>query len=215
MTPGTWVKTGVGAIDELVPLVGSFLAADVLEMSIDGKTVRGFRSPDAKSLWIRDHSDMLRTGRYFLSDVTSAVEHFGETQSASGRIFDYVSTFPEKLPSEKENWTKYVRVPVEADVEYRFVKAAYLTWQACGEDDWLRRLLPRMEKALSYVLDTPPVHTTGFSSRSMRTRSGASCTATTAAITRRSISWPFFTIASAMQDAPSTGEKRRAHCGRT
>jgi hypothetical protein len=153
MTPGTWVKTGVGAIDELVPLVGSFLAADVLEMSIDGKTVRGFRSPDAKSLWIRDHSDMLRTGRYFLSDVTSAVEHFGETQSASGRIFDYVSTFPEKLPSEKENWTKYVRVPVEADVEYRFVKAAYLTWQACGEDDWLRRLLPRMEKALSYVLE--------------------------------------------------------------
>jgi hypothetical protein len=153
MTTQTSIKTGVRAIDELVPLVGSFLAADVLEMSIDGKTIRGFRSPDAKSLWIRDHSDMLRTGRYFLSDVTSAVEHFGETQSASGRIFDYVSTFPEKLPSEKENWTKYVRVPVEADVEYRFVKAAYLAWQACGDDEWLQGLLPRLEKALSYVLE--------------------------------------------------------------
>jgi hypothetical protein len=152
MTNQTSIKTGIQAIDELVPLVGSFLAADVLEMSIDGQTVRGFRSPDAKSLWIRDHSDMLRTGRYFLSDVTSAVEHFGETQSASGRIFDYVSTFPEKLPCEKENWTKYVRVPVEADVEYRFVKAAYLAWQACGDDEWLRRLLPRLEAALGYVL---------------------------------------------------------------
>jgi len=151
MTDQTSIKTGVEAIDELVPLVGSFLAADVLEMSIDGKTIRGFRSPDAKSLWIRDYSDMLRTGRYFLSDVTSAVEHFAETQSASGRIFDYVSTFPEKLPCEKENWTKYVRVPVEADVEYRFVKAAYLTWQACGDDEWLRRLLPRLEMALGYV----------------------------------------------------------------
>ncbi|MGD8699035.1 MAG: hypothetical protein PVJ43_07075 [Gemmatimonadales bacterium] len=151
MTAHTSIRTGIGAIDGLVPLVDSFLAADVLEMSIDGKTIRGFRSPDAKSLWIRDHSDMLRAGRYFISDVTSAVEHFAETQSASGRIFDYVSTYPEKLPCEKENWTKYVRVPVEADVEYRFVKAAYLAWQACGDDEWLRRLLPRLEKALEYV----------------------------------------------------------------
>lgn len=152
MTSHTSLKTGVKAIDRLVPLVGSFLAADVLQMSIDGRKIQGFRSPDARSLWIRDHSDMLRIGRYFVSDVSSAVEHFAETQSASGRIFDYVSTFPEKLPCEKENWTKYVRVPVEADVEYRFVKAAYLAWQASGDDDWLRRLLPRLEKALSYVL---------------------------------------------------------------
>jgi hypothetical protein len=147
----TRVKTGVREFDDLVPLVGSFLGADLLEMSIDGKTIRGFRTPDARSLWIRDHCDMLRTGRYFLSDVTSAVQHFADTQSASGRIFDYFSTFPEKLPSEKENWTKYVRVPVEADVEYRFVKAAYLAWQACGDDEWLIGLLPKMEKALSYI----------------------------------------------------------------
>ncbi len=153
MRTETTITTGVEAIDELVRLIGSFLVADVLEMFIDGRTIRGFRTPDAKSLWIRDHCDMLRTGRYFLSDVTSAVEHFGETQSASGRIFDYVSTFPEKPPSERENWTKYVRVPVEADVEYRFVKAIYLAWQACGDDEWLAGLLPRMENALQYILE--------------------------------------------------------------
>ncbi|MGD2215377.1 MAG: hypothetical protein PVJ64_01420 [Gemmatimonadales bacterium] len=151
MTNRTLVRTGVREIDALVPLIGSFLEADVLEMTIDGKEIRGFRTPDAKSLWIRDHCDMLRVGRYFLSDVTSAVQHFAETQSASGRIFDYFSTFPEKLPSEKENWTKYVRVPVEADVEYRFVKAAYLAWQASGDDEWLAALLPRMERALNYI----------------------------------------------------------------
>ena len=32
-----------------------------------------------------------------------------------------------------------MRVPVEADVEYRFVKAAYLAWQASGDDEWMRR----------------------------------------------------------------------------
>ena len=152
MTNETFIKTGVRALDDLVPLIGSFLSADVLEMNIDGERIRGFRTPDAKSLWIRDHSDMLRTGRYFLSDVTSAVQHFADTQSVRGRIFDYFSTFPEKLPCEKENWTKYVRVPVEADVEYRFVKAAFLAWQACGDDAWITDLLPRMEKALEYVL---------------------------------------------------------------
>ncbi len=113
MTTNTYIRTGIREIDDLVPLIGSFLKADVLEMTIDGQEVRGFRTPDAKSLWIRDHCDMLRVGRYFLSDVTSAVQHFADTQSASGRIFDYFSTFPEKPPSEKENWTKYVRVPVE------------------------------------------------------------------------------------------------------
>ena len=155
MSSRTFISTGRKEFDELVPLISSFLAKDVLAMSIDGKVVSGFRTPDAKSIWIRDHSDMLRAGRYLVNDVTSAVDHFADTQSASGRIFDYFSTFPEKPPSERENWTKYVRVPVEADVEYRFVKAAYLAWQAGGDDDWITSLLPRMEKALEYVTTHP------------------------------------------------------------
>ncbi len=155
MSSKTFVRTGRKEIDELVPLISSFLAKDILEMTVDGKTVSGFRTPDAKSIWIRDHSDMLRAGRYFTDDVTSVVQHFADTQSASGRIFDYFSTFPEKPPSERENWTKYVRVPVEADVEYRFVQAAYLAWQACGDDEWIQRLLPRMEKALEYITTHP------------------------------------------------------------
>ena len=152
---GTFIRTGIPCWDQLVPLVESFLRDDVLEMNLDGDTVRGFRSPDARSLWIRDHSDMLRTGRYFLADVSSAIQHFADTQSARGRIFDYVSTFPEKPPCERENWTKYVRVPVEADVEYRFVKGAFLAWQASGDDEWIRELLPNMERALEYVLRHP------------------------------------------------------------
>ena len=151
----TYVKTNRREFDDLVQLIGSFLMHDVMELSIDGRVVGGFRTPDAKSIWIRDHCDMLRVGRYFHRDATSAVEHFGETQSATGRIFDYFTTFPEKPPSERENWTKYVRVPVEADVEYRFVKAAYLAWQACADDEWLLHMLPIMERALLYILDHP------------------------------------------------------------
>ena len=67
-----------------------------MELVVDGRRVSGFRTPDAKSIWIRDHCDMLRMGRYFHNDAVSVVEHFAETQSASGRIFDYFTTFPEK-----------------------------------------------------------------------------------------------------------------------
>jgi len=151
----TRIRSGQREFDDLYPLVRSFLERDILDLSIDGQRIRGYRTPDTRSIWIRDHSDMMRTARHFERDLTSAVQHFAETQAESGRIFDYFTTFPEKLPGERENWTKYVRVPVEADVEYRFVKAAWLAWQASGDDTWMRRMLPKMEKALAYVTSHP------------------------------------------------------------
>ena len=155
MSEKIYIKTGRPEFDNLIPMVKSFLEKDVLEVVIDGKRIRGYRSPDAKSIWIRDYSDMLRGVKYFEPDVKTVVEHFAETQAENGRIFDYFTTFPEKLPCERENWTKYVRVPVEADVEYRFVKAAFLAWQATGDDEWIMELLPKLEKALQYVLSHP------------------------------------------------------------
>ncbi len=152
---GTFIRTGREDMDGLFLMVRDFLAQDRLDVVIDGRRIRGYRAPDTRSIWIRDLSDMLRAVKYFDADLKSAVEHFSETQAANGRIFDYYTTFPEKLPSERENWTKYVRVPVEADVEYRFVKAAYLAWQATGDDTWIRDLLPSLERALHYILNHP------------------------------------------------------------
>jgi hypothetical protein len=151
----TSIRTGRREFDELCPLVSAFLERDILDLWIDGQRIRGYRTPDARSVWIRDHSDMMRGFRHFERDVTSAVQHFADTQAESGRIFDYFTTSPERPPSERENWTKYVRVPVESDVEYRFVKAAWLAWQASGDDRWIRRMLPKMERALGYVLSHP------------------------------------------------------------
>jgi len=150
-----FVKTGRAEFDNFFPRIRSFLEEDSLDVVIDGKEIRGYRTPDARSIWIRDYSDMLRGIRYFEYDLKSTIEHFAETQAESGRIFDYFTIFPEKLPCERENWTKYVRVPVEADVEFRFVKAAFLAWQATGDDEWIQRLLPKMEKALEYILSHP------------------------------------------------------------
>ncbi len=148
----TFIKTGDAQLDALVPRIKAFLANDVSEYNMMGSQVRGYRSPDAPSIWLRDHSDMMRGAKYWEHDLQSVINHFAETQTARGWIFDYFTMTPEKVPCEKENWAKYVRVPVEADVEYRFVKAIHLAWQATGDDEWLKRMLPHMEAALAYVL---------------------------------------------------------------
>ena len=151
----TFVKTGRPEFDRFFPIVRSFLEKNADDIVIDGKNIRGYRAPDTRSFWIRDYSEILRGIKYIEPDVLSLIEHFSETQAQNGRIFDYVTIYPEKLPCERENWTKYVRVPVEADVEYRFVKACFLVWQATGDDRWLLKLLPGLEKALQYVLSHP------------------------------------------------------------
>lgn len=151
----TSVSTGRPEFDELVPRIRRFLEQDTMDLNIDGKPIRGYRSPDTPAVWIRDHSDMMRGFRHFEKDLTSAVTHFADTQAANGRIFDYFTNRPEKVPCERENWTKYVRVPVEADVEFRFVKAACLAWQATGDDAWIASLLPAMERALNYIFTDP------------------------------------------------------------
>jgi hypothetical protein len=117
--------------------------------------VRGFRSPDSPSIWIRDHSDILRGGKYWEKELKGVLDHFAETQSSRGWFFDNFGTKPEKPPCERENWARYIRVPVEADVEFRFVKAVFLTWQATGDDGWLSRMIAPMEKGLAYALTDP------------------------------------------------------------
>ena len=151
----TYVKTGRPEYDHFFPKIRAFIEDNALDIVVDGKNIRGYRTPDTKSFWIRDYSDMLRGLKYFEPDIKSLIEHFAEMQAQNGRIFDYVTVFPEKLPCERENWTKYVRVPVEADVEYRFVKACFLAWQATGDGRWQLKLLPALEKALQYALTHP------------------------------------------------------------
>ncbi|NOZ60289.1 MAG: hypothetical protein GXO74_01270, partial [Calditrichaeota bacterium] len=54
------IETGRREFDEFYPKIKSFLEKDTLDLVIDGKKIRGYRSPDSRAIWIRDHSDMFR-----------------------------------------------------------------------------------------------------------------------------------------------------------
>ncbi|MFQ5628937.1 MAG: hypothetical protein ACE5I1_09270 [bacterium] len=149
------VQTPSGKWEKFCRQIENFLKANLVDLRIDGERVRGYRSPDSPALWIRDHSDVMRAGKYFEPDMQSTVNCFAKSQAKNGRIFDHVLTTPLSHSNERENWEKWVRVPVEADVEYRFVKAAQQAWQATGDHAWLREMLPSMELALNYTLSHP------------------------------------------------------------
>jgi len=146
----TKITTGLPAYDNFFPTIQNFLEKDQVTYNIDGERVHGYRSPDCNAIWIRDHSDILRGARYIEKDMLSGTAHFAHTQLLNGSLVDFVS-----CAMDRENWTKYVRVPVEADVEYRFVKAVFLGWQATGNDEWLVKMLPHAEKALNYTMTHP------------------------------------------------------------
>ncbi len=155
MSKLTHISTGRPEFDEFYPRIEAFLKQDTMDMEIDDVPVHGYRSPDCPAIWLRDHSDIIRGARHFEQDMISAVTHFAETQAKNGRIFDFFTDQPLAAPTERENWVKYVRVPVEADVEYRFVKASYLAWQTTGDDAWIQNLLPSLEAALNYIFTHP------------------------------------------------------------
>jgi hypothetical protein len=146
----THLHTSDAQLNALYPAIRAFLEQDQADYVIDGERVHGYRSPDCPAIWIRDHSDIIRGARYFDADLTSATTHFAHTQRFNGSLFDFVT-----CDMDPENWTKYVRVPVEADVEYRFVKALYLGWQASGDGTWLAAMLPHADRALQYVMTHP------------------------------------------------------------
>ncbi len=150
-----FLKTGNASLDALYPRIKRFFGINVVDYNVMGKQTHGYRDPDAPSVWIRGVADSLRAYKYWEKDLKSIVEIFADTQTSAGWLYDYFTMTPEKVPCEKENWAKFVRVPNEADVEFRFVKAVYLVWQATGDDAWLKKMLPVMERALQYIVTDP------------------------------------------------------------
>jgi hypothetical protein len=98
---------------------------------------------------------MLRGGRLLERDVWSAVDCFMASQASNGRIYDFVLSRADNALRKEENWETWVRVPLESDVEYRFVKAAYLAWQATGDVGRLDAVLPACDRALMYSMTHP------------------------------------------------------------
>lgn len=113
--------------------------------------------------WIRDHVHVMKAMKYFTKDVTTGTQLFLEQQTPEGFFYDYIypieSDVINRLNFFHPRYTKLLvrdkrqlhRLPVEADVEYLVVEGVYYIWQATGDTAFIRRWLPALEKAMTYV----------------------------------------------------------------
>lgn len=126
--------------------------------TIDGTIVR------TNPTWIRDHIHELKGYKYWEKDLTSALEFLCERQTTPGFFYEifidnkdahttYVN--PDCVQRYPDDKMALVRLELEADVEYLMVEGCYQAWQATGNDEWLRKVLPHLAKGLEYCMTDP------------------------------------------------------------
>lgn len=129
------VISGDAILDTLFPRVEAWMRQDV--SMCEG--TRGYRSPDTETIWLRDHTYQMSAFKYWESDMKGTIDAFLAAQREDGELPDFLCPYR-------------VRATVEADVEYLSVIDAYQVWQATGDDEWIKKQLPKLEKALQYSM---------------------------------------------------------------
>ncbi|MDX2189988.1 MAG: hypothetical protein SFY32_09005 [Bacteroidota bacterium] len=117
--------------------------------------------------WIRDHTHTLKMMKYFHPAVKDGFDLYANSQREDGMIWDNIY---KRTP--EPNWWESVlgkdhgdfirviengnyefkRQPVEADVEYLFVECLYVSWKACGDNEWMSKGIDSAIKAMRYCM---------------------------------------------------------------
>ncbi len=116
--------------------------------------------------WLRDHVHALKGMKYWDSDIKTGIELYSDSQREDGMIWDKCK---EMCHSEKQTWRdiefargdfvrkipgnptrRWMRIPVENDVEFLYLEGIYYTWKACGDDQWMEEQLDNAIKAVQY-----------------------------------------------------------------
>jgi hypothetical protein len=166
LTPRTDITCDRGPYAKLMMLIQQMIETDreiAKPWVIHGRTHRFF------IWWSRDHVYTLKAAKYFVADVLSGLDYFLDRQLPSGMFWDNIQPNP-CAPAPTwlhdamgKGWFTYEdqrnygirRIPILADTEYVFTEGVWSAWKASGDDAWMARQLPRLEKGLRYMTTNP------------------------------------------------------------
>jgi hypothetical protein len=139
----TGVETGDSDFDGLFPFT-----RDAMQLGRrDYQTARGrfvgYISADTShfdGIWLRDWIYSLPGYEHWEQQMLCGLDRFLEAQGADGMM-------PDGIERDGRTW----RVGLESDVEYILTLGVWQSWQATGDDAWLRTAMPKLEKALAYI----------------------------------------------------------------
>lgn len=134
------------------------VAANRRLVRVDGRTVM------CNHNWLRDHTHQMKGWIHWEHDSVSFLDFLLDNQRADGMLYEMVKQI------DDSHWTMVddssrrlfpedhmalIRLDLEADVEYLAVEAANRHWRASGDDEWMKRRLPALERAIDWQTSDP------------------------------------------------------------
>jgi hypothetical protein len=141
-----------------------------------GRTVRKDRSQHlyqgkiihANPTWVRDHIHEMKGYKFWENDLSTFIDTLISLQQPDGFFYEMLIDLRSEpnnphptFVSEKfrridaADSIAWVRLELEADVEYLMVEGAYNMWQATGDLDATKRRLPALDRGLRYCFTDP------------------------------------------------------------
>ena len=110
--------------------------------------------------WIRDHVHVMKAMRHWEHDLKSFLDFIIETQREDGQFYELIKQVDDGAWSfvREDCYVMYpednlslVRLELEADIEYLVVEGAVYLYKTTGDDEWLKAVLPKLEKGINYI----------------------------------------------------------------
>lgn len=121
---------------------------------IDGKVMMCNKN------WIRDHVHVMKGSKYFEYDMSKFLDFIIDTQREDGQFYELIKQLDDehwKMVNEDcyviypDDNLSLVRLELEADIEYLVVEGAMVCYRINGDDEWLKKVLPKLEKGIDYI----------------------------------------------------------------
>ena len=110
--------------------------------------------------WIRDHVHVMKAMRHWEYDLKSFLQFIIDTQREDGQFFELIKQIDDRHWNfvNEDCYVMYpddnlslVRLELEADIEYLVVEGAFYLYKTTGDDEWLKKVLPKLEKGINYI----------------------------------------------------------------
>lgn len=110
--------------------------------------------------WIRDNVHITKAMRHWEQDIKSFLDFIIETQREDGQFYELIKQMDDphwKHVNEDcyvlypEDNLSLVRLELEADIEYLVVEGAVYLYKMTGDNEWLKKVLPKLEKGINYI----------------------------------------------------------------
>ena len=110
--------------------------------------------------WIRDYVHIMKGMRHWEYALRPFYDFIIDTQRDDGQFYELIKQMDDwhwKFVNEDcyilypEDNLSLVRLELEADIEYLVVEGAVYIYKTTGDDEWLKKVLPKLEKGVNYI----------------------------------------------------------------